>query len=96
MSVTHIPLPVQLRGGNNERKIQEINRILNADGHNPDLIIASGYSINLMEIIAETLVTVSLDSIEFVPVLDIDEVTGERKYSTFASADLFHNIFDRV
>jgi len=96
MSVTHIPLPVQLRGGNNERKIQEINRILNADGHNPDLIIASGYSINLMEIIAETLVTVSLDSIEFVPVLDIDEVTGERKYSTFASADLFHNIFNRV
>ena len=60
MSITHIPLPIQLRGGNSNIKREEINRILNSDGENPDLIIASGYSINLMQLIAEMLITISI------------------------------------
>ena len=93
MSLLQFPLPLEFRGGNNRTKQNAIKKLLNPNGRNPELYIASGFSLNIMEIVAELLVTISIDDMELTPVDNLDDV---KKYSSFASGGFFNFIYDRV
>jgi hypothetical protein len=49
-----------------------------------------------MDIIAEILITTPREYIDMEPNIDYDTNTGERKYSSFSSANLFSHIYNRV
>jgi hypothetical protein len=91
----HISLPKNLHGGNDQSKILKINRLLNPQNNlNPHLIIASGIGLDIMETLAETLISHDYDQFQLIPILDIKN--GERCISTFFTANYFKLIFDRV
>ena len=91
----HIPLPKYLHGGNIQNKILKINRLLNPyNNSNPHLIIATGIGLDIMETLAETLISYDFDQFQLIPILDIKN--GERCISTFFTANYFKLIFDRV
>ena len=89
----HTTLPYKLRGSSITERVS-INNILNKRDRNPQLIIASGIGMDLMEVLSEILVSHDFDYFDFLPILDVND--GIRSYSTFASAKLFHKTFDEV
>jgi len=89
----HTTLPYKLRGSSITERVS-INSILNKRDRNPQLIIASGIGMDLMEVLSEILVSHDFDYFDFLPILDMND--GIRSYSTFASAKLFHKTFDEV
>jgi len=90
----HIPIHSKLTGQDEAETVQ-VNRLLNPHGDtNPNLVIATGIGLDVMEIISETLISHDFNDFSFTPNLDIRN--GQRCYSTFITADLFKSIFDRV
>ena len=90
----HIPIHSKLTG-QDEAETTQVNRLLNPHNDtNPNLVIASGIGLDVMEIISETLISHDFNDFSFTPKLDIRN--GERCYSNFVSADMFKSIFDRV
>ena len=85
----HVTLPYKLRGSNAQQRAL-IERLLNKRDRNPELIIASGIALDPMELLAEFAVSHDYEEFDFDPVLEI--VNGERCYSRFVTAKLFHKI----
>ena len=89
----HSTLPFKLRGSNTAQR-GVIDRLINKRNRNPQLIIASGIGLDPMELIAEFAVSHDFDQFDFEPILDINN--GERSYSKFVTAKLYHKIYKEV
>jgi hypothetical protein len=86
----HCSLPIKLRGSDLSQ-MNKIDRILNHRNKNPQLILASGIGMDIMEVISEFLVSHDFDYFDFLPIMDIKN--GQRHYSTFTSAKLYHQVY---
>ena len=57
---------------------------------------AKGIWLNIVEVIAQYLTEISLKDFDAEPILHCDQVSGERCYSRFSTADLFSHICEEV
>ena len=89
----HTTLHYKLRGNTLSERVT-VDKIFNKRDRNPQFIIASGIGMDLMEVLSEVLVSNDFDYFDFLPILDINN--GNRSYSTFATAKLYHKTFDEV
>ena len=72
--------------------MNKIDKILNHRNKNPQLILASGIGMDIMEVVSEFLVSHDFDYFDFLPIMDIKN-GQQRHYSTFTSAKLYHQVF---
>ena len=82
----HTTLPYKLRGSSISERVT-INNILNKRDRNPQLIIASGIGMDLMEVLSEILVSHDFDYSDFLPILDVND--GIRSYSNLRLLNYF-------
>ena len=91
----NITFPTRLCG-TTIQETENIKRILDFRNCNPsDFIIAKGNGLNVVQLIAEYLLTIQKHQLDTKPVTLLDD-QGEIAYSRFASGDLFSHIYDEV
>lgn len=92
----NITLPTKLCG-ETPQEIENVRRILDFRNHNlEEFIIAKGNGLNIVELIAEFLIHISLDAIDFHPITLTDTDDEHFSYGRFATGDLFSHIHHEV
>jgi len=91
----NITLPTRLCG-TDQQEMDNIKRILDFRNTNPsDFIIAKGNGLNMVQLIAEFLLTIDKSQLDMEPITLLDN-NNQIAYSRFATGDLFLHICEEV